>query len=44
MIEDRPYRKAMSKEDALQEIRINKGLQFDPVIVEVFLKEIVNRE
>ncbi|MGB4660468.1 MAG: HD domain-containing phosphohydrolase [Mobilitalea sp.] len=41
MIEDRPYRKAMTKEDALREININKGLQFDPSIVEIFLKEIV---
>ncbi len=31
----------MTKEDALREININKGLQFDPSIVEIFLKEIV---
>ena len=34
----RPYRKPISREDALREIARNKGTQFDPDIVNVFLK------
>ncbi len=37
MTNDRPYRKAMSKEDAITEISINSGSQFDPEIVKFFL-------
>ena len=40
MTEDRPYRKAMSKSDALTEIKKNSGTQFDPMIVEIFLAKI----
>lgn len=35
--EDRVYRKGMSKEFALEEIRNNSGTQFDPSIVEIFM-------
>lgn len=38
MTQDRVYRKAMSKETALSEICNQAGKQFDPSIVEVFLK------
>lgn len=37
MTNDRPYRKAMSKEEAIDEIKSCSGKQFDPEIVEVFL-------
>ncbi len=37
MTQDRPYRKAMSKEMAIAEIRDNAGTQFDPEIAELFL-------
>jgi len=37
MIEDRPYRKAMPVEQAVDEIRRNAGIQFDPLIVGKFL-------
>ena len=37
MTEDRVYRKALSREQAIEEIRKNAGAQFDPQIAEVFL-------
>lgn len=37
MISDRPYRKALSKEEALKEIRINAGTQFHPELAERFV-------
>jgi hypothetical protein len=35
---DRPYRKARPHEYALEEIRRNTGTQFDPQVVEAFLR------
>jgi HD-GYP domain-containing protein (c-di-GMP phosphodiesterase class II) len=40
---DRPYRKAWSDEEALEEIRREKGIHFDPVVVETFL-DMINLE
>ncbi len=37
MIFDRPYRKGFAKEKALEYIRSNAGIHFDPKAVEVFL-------
>jgi HD-GYP domain-containing protein (c-di-GMP phosphodiesterase class II) len=37
MTNDRPYRKAMSEEEALAEIENNAGTQFDPALVAKFL-------
>jgi len=37
MTSDRPYRRAMSEEFALRELRRQAGLQFDPEMVEVFI-------
>ena len=39
MTSDRPYRKAMLAEEALEELRRNAGAQFDPEVVEAFLEE-----
>ncbi|MDD6342152.1 MAG: HD domain-containing protein [Eubacteriales bacterium] len=36
MIEQRPYKKSISKEEALAEIRAQKGKQFDPVPADIF--------
>ncbi len=38
MTSDRPYRSAMSIEEALSEIRRCAGIQFDPVVAAAFLK------
>lgn len=42
MTEDRPYRKARTHEQAIEEVRGQAGKQFDPVVVEVFC-QIVER-
>ena len=48
MTSTRPYREAMSFEKCINEILINKGLMFDPVVVEYvesnldFMKSIIN--
>jgi len=38
MTSDRPYRKAKSKDEAIEELKKNTGSQFNPIIVEAFLK------
>ncbi|MDH5662396.1 MAG: HD domain-containing protein [Elusimicrobiota bacterium] len=43
MLSERPYRKAYSKKRAIEELRENSGTQFDPKIVETFLK-VLNKE
>lgn len=40
MTQDRPYRKAMSQEEAITEVKKNSGTQFDPEIVAYFLKSL----
>ena len=40
MTNDRPYRKALSKSIAREELRKNSALQFDPDIVKLFLEKI----
>jgi len=37
MTSDRPYRRAMSKEEAFEELKKNAGTQFDPRVVNAFL-------
>jgi HD-GYP domain-containing protein (c-di-GMP phosphodiesterase class II) len=41
MTQDRPYRKAMSKEEAAAEIKKNAGSQFDPEIARVFIDRVL---
>ena len=43
MISERPYRKTMSKNEAMEELRKNVGTQFDKDIVDVFLN-VLSRE
>jgi HD-GYP domain-containing protein (c-di-GMP phosphodiesterase class II) len=44
MTSDRPYRKAMSPEKALEDIRRNSGTQFDPRVVEAFTSVIARMQ
>lgn len=38
MVNDRVYRKALTEPEALEELRRNAGTQFDPAVVEIFLR------
>jgi len=40
MTNDRVYRNAMSKEEAILELKRNAGTQFDPVIVDLFIESL----
>jgi HD-GYP domain-containing protein (c-di-GMP phosphodiesterase class II) len=40
MTTDRPYHKAMSVEEAVEELKRYSGSQFDPAVVEAFLRMI----
>lgn len=40
MTQDRAYRKAMSKDDAILELLKNAGTQFDPDIIKIFVDEL----
>jgi HD-GYP domain-containing protein (c-di-GMP phosphodiesterase class II) len=43
MTSDRTYRKALSKEEAFKRLRENAGMQFDPRVVEAFVRRVRNR-
>jgi|GEM_PF-579678 len=38
MTSDRPYRKALGREKAIEELKNGSGKEFDPAVVDVFLK------
>ena len=38
MTSDRPYRKKLSYENALSELSVHSGKQFDPDVVDAFMK------
>lgn len=44
MTSDRPYRKALPVEIAVEELLRCAGSQFDPSLVDLFIKEIINEE
>jgi HD-GYP domain-containing protein (c-di-GMP phosphodiesterase class II) len=43
MVTGRPYRKARTVEEALAELRRCRGTQFDPLVVDVFIRSIESR-
>ena len=43
MTSDRTYRKALSEEEAIKEISICSGVQFDPDIVKVFIERVLGK-
>jgi len=44
MTADRPYRKALSKEFAINELKRCAGTQFDAKLVDVFINEVISNE
>ncbi len=44
MISDRPYRKALPKEKAIDELKKNSGSQFDPGLIDTFLSKLLIKE
>ena len=44
MIEERPYKKNMSSESAIAEIRQQKGKQFDPVLADIFCEAMLYKK
>lgn len=44
MVTDRPYRKRLSVEQAREELRRGAGTQFDPAVVEAFLKILTEKD
>ncbi len=44
MTSDRPYRKAMPLEDAVEELKRCAGTQFDPKLVDVFVRDVIREE
>jgi len=43
MTQDRTYRKALSTDDAINELRAGKEKQFDPTIVEIFITKVLKK-
>lgn len=43
MTTDRPYRKALSHASAVDELQVHSGTQFDPEVVQTFIRVIVNK-
>ena len=41
MTSDRVYRKALSREEAIAEIKRNSGTQFDPKIADLFVTQVL---
>jgi len=44
MTSERPYRKAMTKQVAIEELKRASGSQFDPAIVKIFLKLLAQKD
>ncbi|MBN2898473.1 MAG: diguanylate cyclase [Clostridia bacterium] len=44
MVSDRTYREALSQEEAIEELRVHKGDQFDPNIVDIFVSRLRGKQ
>ncbi len=44
MTSERPYRRALTKEEAIRELKANAGTQFDPSILRIFIKYITSKK
>ena len=44
MMSDRPYRKALPVAEAVRELELNAGRQFDPVVVKAFMAAVAEEE
>ena len=44
MTNDRPYRKAISKKEAIRELKRCAGTQFDPRLVDKFIHFLLNKK
>ena len=44
MTSDRPYRKAIKKSEAIEELRKHAGTQFDAAIVDLFINKVLTKE
>lgn len=42
MTNDRPYRKAMKRQDAIEELKRHSGTQFDPNLIDIFINKVLN--
>ena len=43
MVSERPYREAMSREEAVAELRRCAGIQFDPAVVEALVEKVLGK-
>jgi HD-GYP domain-containing protein (c-di-GMP phosphodiesterase class II) len=43
MTSERSYRNALSEEVAIDELRKNAGIQFDPEMVRIFIEKVLNQ-
>ncbi len=44
MTHDQPYKRAVSVDEALNELRLKAGIQFDPVLVPAFVEMMTSRK
>ncbi len=43
MVSGRPYRQPMREAEAITELRAGRGTQFDPLLVDIFIREVVRQ-
>lgn len=43
MTQDRSYRQAMTEQEAIDELKRHAGSQFDPALVTVFIKDVIEK-